>query len=155
VTSLNALALGVLAGWLCSPTSSRDGRCTCVELYPPPGPAQFKLGVQDNIDRAVAVFLGEVVTREQLVVVLSVEKIWKGAIGKTVRMQVATPRSDGLIEWDTCDYGFGPDKKHLVFAESTPDGAMKARMCRLTAPMPQAAKTVRVLDDLVKSRRPK
>jgi hypothetical protein len=154
VTPLNALALSVLTLWLCSLPPAREGRCACVELYPPPTPAQFRLEMQNSMDRAVAVFLGEVVTQETLVVVLKVEKVWKGAIGRTVRMQIATPRPDGLIEHDTCDYDFDPDKKHLVFAEATP-GGMKARKCRLTAPLSQAGRTLRVLDDLVKSRRPK
>ena len=155
MTPLNALAFVVLALSLCSPSSPRDGRCACVERYPPPTPAQLRSGVQEAVNSAVAVFVGEVVTRESLVVVLKVDRVWKGAIGKTVRMQVVAPRPDGLIEYDTCDYDFAPDKKHLVFAEATPDGGLKARKCRTTAPMPRSAQTIRILDDLVKSWRPK
>ena len=98
MTPLNALAFVVLALSLCSPSSPRDGRCACVERYPPPTPAQLRSGVQEAVNSAVAVFVGEVVTRESLVVVLKVDRVWKGAIGKTVRMQVVAPRPDGLIE---------------------------------------------------------
>jgi len=107
------------------------------------------------MDSAAAVFIGEVVTSDQLVAILRVEKVWKGQLEKTVRMQLGTRTVDGLIQYNTCDYDFANGKTHLVFAEKAADGAMMARKCRFTAPIAAATDTVRILDDLVRGRRSK
>jgi hypothetical protein len=125
-----------------------------VSSVPPPPPAQVRLGVQEGLKSATAVFLGEVIAREPFVVVLRVEKLWKGSIDKTVRMEIGTRTPEGLVAIDTCDYDF-VGRTHLVFAETTSDGGLKARKCRLTAPSSLAKDTVRILDDLVKSGPPK
>ncbi|MCA1481250.1 hypothetical protein, partial [Bradyrhizobium sp. NBAIM08] len=111
--------------------------------------------VRRELDRARAVFLGEVIGRNVLTVRFRVEAVWKGKIPSEFALSSGTKLLDGSrMSSSSCDLSFQVGKRYVVFAYGSSLETMKATSCSLTMSMPDAADTVMFLDTLVISRPP-
>ena len=78
--------------------------CSCIS-FPARTAEQIRNSIETDFDRSAAVFSGEVVS-VGAVVVIRVEKVWKGEIGAEVRIRQYTRSPEGYITHNTCDYVF-------------------------------------------------
>jgi hypothetical protein len=77
-----------------------------------------KVLFKKNVDKAQAIFSGEVIEIDSHRVKFKVEKVWKGDVGKEFVMSTGTLKLEGNDEMrSSCDYEFEKGKSYLVFAE--------------------------------------
>ena len=137
--------------------SSREAAaCMCVGSAEPKSDAQITREVKDELGKAVGVFTGRVVERDELTVTFEVDAVWKGEIGPTHIMStgaVASP--DGTISMTSCDFSFARGRSYLVFAFGKSLVEAKATSCTRTSEMRYALETLPVLDKLAERRRPR
>jgi hypothetical protein len=95
-----------------------------------------------ELERAAAVFAGEVrsvkTEGHNLIVEIKVEKVWKGAITRTVVVQTANSGA-------ACGYSFAEGKKYLVYAHGK--GSLSVSLCSRTKPLESASEDLKELGD--------
>src|SRR5918993_2782538 len=144
------VTLVVVACWAAA-VRSVDA-CVCVGYSDVSGERQ-KRELQSEFDSARAVFVGELVAMNSLMLRFRVQSVWKGDVGVEVVMSSGSrASSDGLMTSSSCDAGFSFGSAYLVFAEGETPETMKAHACSSTGRV--TAEAVTRLDALVKSRTP-
>ncbi len=95
-----------------------------------------------ELERAAAVFAGEVTGIEtegrDLKVEIKVEKVWKGAVTRTITVQTA--RSSAA-----CGYSFAAGKKYLIYAHGKE--SLSVSLCSRTSPLESAAEDLKELGE--------
>jgi hypothetical protein len=110
-------------------------------------------GLKNDLDKALAVFVGEPIARNSLTLRLRVQSVWKGALGTEVVMSTgAEAAPDGLIHSSSCDFTFSLGETYLVFGHGKTPETMKAYACTFTG-MPDT-QLLDLLDGLVPRRPP-
>ena len=128
--------------------------CACVELPAPPR-AEMKKAVAAELDRAVAVFVADVVRigPNATTVTLRVRQQWKGKLGDEISMKTGVELGpDGSLSLDTCGWEYVRGKTYLVFAYGSSLADMKAIKCGLTSTADAAKTTISLLDELARGR---
>lgn len=84
--------------------------CACVTREM--SPEQNRQDVAEQLEKATAVFSGEVMRQDTLTVQFSLEDVWKGEFGEHVVMPInAGQNPDGTVAYSSCDYGFQVGRK--------------------------------------------
>jgi hypothetical protein len=95
-----------------------------------------------ELKRAAAVFAGEVIgikTEEySLTVEIKVERVWKGAINKTIVVQTSKWESD-------CGYSFATGKKYLIYVYG--QAPFTVSRCSRTKPVESASEDLKELGE--------
>jgi hypothetical protein len=138
--------------WMLMPSDA--DACTCSSSFPGPSPAELTRQAKNELKEAFAVFVGQPIAMNTLMVRLRVESVWKGELGSQIVMPTgAEVTPDGSIRSSTCDMSFSTDHVYLVFAYGKTLETMKAHACGFTAPL-QFTKLPDVLDRIVKRHEP-
>ena len=139
-----ALSLPSVA-WACLCGSSSETRTV----------AQRTDEVRRELEKAVAVFSGEVMGLNALVVRFKVETVWKGQLPPEFAMSNGAQLSaDGSMASSSCDFNFLVGKTYLVFAYGKSTQDMSATSCTLTGSMPFASDRIMFLDMVAFGQRP-
>ena len=149
-----ALSRVILAGacWIAAP--SDVFACVCVGSSEAPSAAQLTRELKNDLDDALAVFVGEPIARNSLTLRLRVQSVWKGELGTEVVMSTgaeATP--DGLIRSSSCDFNFDFGQTYLIFGHGKTPETMKARACSFTGRI-RTTELMDLLDGLAQRRPP-
>jgi hypothetical protein len=112
---------------------STKGAVACSCLRPPINTEEnLRTAVATSFREANAVFSGEVIEMDGLIVKFKVEKAWEGNVKDEVSIATGAVKSeDGFLLSSTCDYKFELGKKYLVFANGS-KGKLKASKCSWT-----------------------
>lgn len=112
---------------------STEGAVACSCLRPPINTEEkLRTAVATSLREANAVFSGEVIEMDSLIIKFKVEKAWKGDVKDEVSIATGAVKSeDGFFLSSTCDYKFELGKKYLIFANSS-KGKLKASKCSWT-----------------------
>jgi hypothetical protein len=128
---------------------STKGASACSCLRPP-------INTEENLMRetatslreADAVFSGETIEMDGLILKFKVERLWKGDFKDEVSMSTGAIRSgDGFLLSSMCDYKFELGRKYLVFAHGSKD-KLKASKCSRTGILDERGKFTNELDRL-------
>ena len=126
--------------------------CVCAG-YTDVSPERQKRELKSEIDSARAVFVGELIARNSLMLRFRVQSVWKGDVGTEVVMSTGSrANSDGSITSSSCDVSFTFGSAYIVLAHGKTPEAMKAHACSSTGPV--TAESLTALDALVKRRPP-
>lgn len=122
------LTVSTLATVLLIGSAGAAFACSCA---PPPPP-------QEALDRADAVFAGEVVHVEggegpvgKLTATVEVDQVWKGGVPSRVEVSTASDSA-------TCGYDFRTGEAVLVYAFGDPLDGLSTNLCERTAPLDAA-----------------
>ena len=127
--------------------------CACVR--PELSPEQNRQDVAEQLEKAIAVFSGEVMRLDALTVQFRLEDVWKGEFGQHVVMPISAGQNpDGTVAYSSCDYVFQVGRKYLVFAYGKSASTMRAYSCTRTIALQRATSTVELLDQ-IGTRRPR
>jgi hypothetical protein len=127
--------------------------CVCAGDPEQPSVSELSRRLKNDLNDALAVFIGEPVAKNSLTIRLRVQHAWKGELGTEVVMSTgaeATP--DGLIQSSSCDVSFAFGQVYLVFGHGKTPETMKARSCSFTGPV--NILILGLLDELVPRRPP-
>jgi SLBB domain len=128
--------------------------CQCFVTTEHKTAAQRTDEVRRELQKALAVFSGEVIGRNALSVRFKVDAVWKGDIPAEFAMSNgAVAEGRGLLI-SSCDFSFRIGARYVVFAYGKNVQDMKATSCTLTTSMPDGTDTVMFLDTLALGRRP-
>ena len=147
---VTAILLAMLA-------SARVGEaCACVVSAEPKTDAEITKQVEDELGKAIAVFIGRVTERDELTVTFEVDAVWKGELGPSYTMSSgAVANADGTFSISSCDFNFARGRWYLVFAVGKTLPEAKAMSCTHTSEMRYAMATLPHLDKLAKRRGPR
>jgi hypothetical protein len=111
--------------------------------------AQRKSYVNNELTKAVAVFVGRVVITDPLKATLAVTDVWKGDLPPVLTLPTGTRvMPGGVFVSSSCDWPYHPGQRYLVFAYGSSLQDMRARYCTPTTELEFAAKTISILDEL-------
>jgi hypothetical protein len=97
---------------------------------------QLKGARLKDVERAVAVFSGEVIELEENKVKFKVDKIWKGDSVDEITMTIQQGKYNGKSVRTSCDYHFELGEKYLVYAYQIND-ELNTGACSRTTPLKQ------------------
>ena len=134
MSRLLPVSFAVLAICLALPAAAEA--CICVGTGEPPTAEKLTRELRRDLDEALAVFVGEPVSANSLVVRFRVETIWKGELGREVVMATGSEATDdGLLKSSSCDMSFSLGVKYLVFGRGRTFETMQAVACSFTGPV--------------------
>ena len=102
------------------------------------------------LDWAEVVFSGEVVATDRSSGTLAVERMWKGAPRKSVRMRHGIPLPNGGLKVNSCTMAFSSGK-HLVFAKQVSPGLWEASTCAPNGAIEDRREILEFLDELCRT----
>ena len=137
--------------------SPRDAAaCMCVGSPDPKSDSQIIREIDEELGKAIGVFMGRVVARDDLTVTFEIDAVWKGEIGSSHQMSTgAVANADGTITVTDCDFSFARGRTYLVFAVGKSFSTAKASSCTYTSELRYALDTLPYLDKLAERRRPR
>lgn len=108
----------------------------------------FRVAVSTSINKADAVFSGEVIEMDRFVIKFKVQDMWKGDFEEEITLVTGDYiNADGLIVSSRCGPLFELGKSYLVFARGSKD-KFQAERCSWTGILSDAEKAVGLLDEL-------
>ncbi|HEU0144056.1 MAG TPA: hypothetical protein VFQ47_04660 [Nitrososphaera sp.] len=108
----------------------------------------FRVAVSTSLNRADAVFSGEVAEMDRFTIKFKVQEVWKGDFKEEVTLGTgAYIGVGGLVVSSRCGPLFEVGKTYLVFARG-PEGESQAERCSWTGILSDAERVVWELDGL-------
>jgi hypothetical protein len=108
----------------------------------------FRVSVSTSLNRADAVFSGEVTEIDRFKIKFKVQEVWKGDIKEEVTLVTgAYIDASGLVVSSRCGAPFEFGKSYLVFARGS-EGGLQVERCSWTGILGEAGRVVGELDRL-------
>jgi hypothetical protein len=108
----------------------------------------FRAAVSTSLNRADAVFSGEVTEMDRFTIKFRVQEVWKGDIKEEVTLVTgAYVDVGGLVVSSRCGPLFEVGKSYLVFARR-PEGELQAERCSWTGLLSDSERVVWELDGI-------
>lgn len=120
---------------------------TCFQPYL----LSFERLIQDEYNKAFAVFSGKVRTITAGTVKIVVTRVWKGKLGAEVAMPDGQrDNGDGTITAFGEGFDFVTGEEYLVFGYGTSAESLSTSVCRPNGRLADSKRTIAVLDQVVK-----